>query len=55
MSLTQCTSTKKVEVKGKMILSLSKIYAPEPRPPPPTSLIDLKLHLNLVRNLPDHK
>jgi len=39
----------KIEVKGKMILSLSKIYAPEPRPPPYTCQIDLKHHINLLK------
>lgn len=34
-----------------MILSLSKILAPEPRPPPPLSLIDLKHHMILVGNI----
>ncbi|CAB1065909.1 hypothetical protein D1BOALGB6SA_10708 [Olavius sp. associated proteobacterium Delta 1] len=43
-------SSTKVEVKGKMILSLSKIFAPEPRAPPPTSLTDLDHHTNLVTN-----
>ena len=33
-----------------MILSLSKILAPEPRPPPLLGPRDLKLHINLVRN-----
>jgi hypothetical protein len=34
-----------------MILSLSKIFAPEPRPPPWTTLIDLKHHMILVGNI----